>query len=228
VQISYFKRYRMQIDLQEFGNFADSKLPAGYELHAWNDSLIEAHAHAKFLSFQNEIDCNVFPCLGDADGCERLMNEISSRSGFVPEATWLMTWTEPMTARTQSIGTVQGIREQKDVGSIQNIGITDQFRGKGLGTAMVRACLKGFAEVGVRFVTLEVTANNARAYRLYERLGFRILKVVFKSAEIKGETSIATIDLFLIGTDGGVEQLFKMIRECGGVLFFNRLPNLQS
>ena len=112
------------------------------------------------------------------------MNEISSRSGFVPEATWLLTWTDPLTQRMQSIGTVQGIREQKDVGSIQNIGITAQFRGKGLGTSIVQKSLAGFAEVGVRFVTLEVTANNSRAHRLYERLGFRILKVVFKSAEV--------------------------------------------
>lgn len=174
----------MQIDLQEFGTFPDRELPLGYALHAWSESLVEAHATAKFFSFQNEIDCNVFPCLGDADGCERLMNEISSRSGFVPEATWLLTWTEPETGRTQSIGTVQGIREQKDVGSIQNIGIVDQFRGKGLGTAIVLKSLNGFAEVGVRFVTLEVTANNSRAHRLYERLGFKILKVVFKSAEV--------------------------------------------
>jgi len=184
MQVSYFKRYRMQIDLQEFGMRQPPPLPAGFALHAWNESLIEAHAHAKYLSFQNEIDCNVFPCLGDADGCERLMNEISSRSGFVPEATWLMTWTDPIEQRTQSIGTVQGIREQKDVGSIQNIGITAQFRGKGLGTAIVCSSLAGFAKVGVRFVTLEVTANNSRAHRLYERLGFRILKVVFKSAEV--------------------------------------------
>ena len=184
MQISYFKRYRMQIDLQEFADFPEPSLLPGFSLHPWDDSLVEAHAHAKYLSFQNEIDCNVFPCLGDADGCERLMNEISSRSGFVPEATWLLTWTDPVNERTQSIGTVQGIREQIDVGSIQNIGITTAFRGKGLGTAIVLKSLAGFAKVGVRFVTLEVTANNSRAHRLYERLGFKILKVVFKSAEI--------------------------------------------
>ena len=184
MQVSYFKRYRMQIDLHEIGDLAKPVLPQGFKLHAWDESLVEAHAHAKFMSFQNEIDCNVFPCLGDAGGCERLMNEISSRSGFVPEATWLMTWTDPVNGRSQSVGTVQGIREQKDVGSIQNIGVVAEYRGKGLGTAIVHRCLSGFATVGVRFVTLEVTANNSRAYRLYERLGFRILKVVFKSAEI--------------------------------------------
>ena len=175
----------MQIDLQECDRLLDPpSLPTGFKLLAWNDSLVEAHAYAKFLSFQNELDCNVFPCLGDADGCERLMNEISSRGGFVPEATWLLTFTDPVSKRMQSIGTVQGIQEQSDVGSIQNIGIAKDFRGKGLGTAIVKRSLAGFDSVGVRFVTLEVTANNTQARRLYERLGFRVLKVVFKSAEI--------------------------------------------
>ena len=184
MQISYFKRYRMQIDLQEFSDFPQPELPPGFNLHPWCEDLLEAHAQVKHLSFRDEIDCNVFPCLGDADGCERLMNEISSRGGFVPEATWLMTWTDPIDKRMQSIGTVQGIREQKDVGSIQNIGIVPEFRARGLGSVIVRRSLEGFAKVGVRFVTLEVTANNSRAHELYERLGFRILKVVFKSAEV--------------------------------------------
>lgn len=186
MQVSYFKRYRMQIDLTESTPepFDSRPIDPSIELHRWSERILEDHAEAKYLSFQNEIDCNVFPCLGDEDGCVRLMNEISRRSGFVPEATWLLTHTDPVSRQRSNIGTVQGIREQKDVGSIQNIGITDPFRGRGLGSLIVSRCLNGFAEVGVRFVTLEVTANNSRAHRLYERLGFRILKVVFKSAEI--------------------------------------------
>jgi ribosomal protein S18 acetylase RimI-like enzyme len=186
MQISYFKRYRMQIDLHEFSPKLEDpiSLPEHFQMHEWSERLLEAHAEAKYLSFQNEIDCNVFPCLGDQDGCERLMNEISRRSGFLPEATWLITYKDPASDRRMNIGTVQGIREQKDVGSIQNIGITQPYRGRGLGSLIVKRCLAGFAEAGVRFVTLEVTANNSKAHRLYQRLGFRILKVVFKSAEI--------------------------------------------
>ena len=45
---------------------------------------------AKYLSFHSEIDANVFPCLGEYDGCVRLMQEISRKDGFLPEATWLV------------------------------------------------------------------------------------------------------------------------------------------
>jgi len=183
MQISYFKRYRMQIDLSEASPPAP-KLDAGFTFMPWNDDLLEAHARAKYKSFQYELDCNVFPCLGNENGCERLMNEISSRRGFVPGATWLLRHYDPKTNEQIDCGTVQGIREQPDVGCIQNIGIIPEYRGRGLGSAIVAQCVRGFAASGVRFVNLEVTANNTRAHRLYQRLGFRLLKIVFKSVEV--------------------------------------------
>jgi mycothiol synthase len=57
-------------------------------------------------------------------------------------------------------------------GSIQNVGVLPNFRGRGLGTALVRQALLSFAELGLEKAYLEVTAENAGAYRLYERLGF--------------------------------------------------------
>ena len=184
MQISYFKRYRMQIDLSEAAPSPPKKLPEGFAFLPWHEDLLEAHAQAKYQSFQYELDCNVFPCLGNEHGCERLMNEISSRRGFVPQATWLLRYIDPESGRQTDCGTVQGIREQPDVGCIQNIGIVPEFRGRGLGSAIVSQCVQGFASTGVRFVNLEVTANNTRAHRLYQRLGFRLLKVVFKSVEV--------------------------------------------
>lgn len=186
--ISYFKRFRMQCDLREW-KFEDATTPApylhdGFEFRSWNSRLLAAHAEAKFRSFRNELDCNVFPCLGESEGCVRLMREITSRQGFVPQATWLLTYIDPISGQRENCGTVQGIREQKDVGSIQNIGIVAQHRGKGLGSRIVNHCLRGFQEAGVEYVRLEVTAHNTGAFRLYERLGFKVLKVVFKSAEV--------------------------------------------
>ena len=49
-------------------------LPAGYWFIPWDESLLEAHAEAKYLSFRLEIDANVFPCLGELHGCQRLMS----------------------------------------------------------------------------------------------------------------------------------------------------------
>src|SRR5205085_8768114 len=85
--LTYFKRFRMEIDL--VGREFISRLPPGYRLVPWDDSLLELHAEVKFASFHTEIDSNVFPCLGDLLGCHRLMQEIRQKEGFLPAATWL-------------------------------------------------------------------------------------------------------------------------------------------
>ncbi len=181
--VVFFKRYRMQFDLRDV-DFEDLSVPPHFEFLPWNQYLLSAHAEAKYRSFRKEIDANVFPCLGNADGCLRLMREISCRQGFVPESTWLATYLDPVTGRLENCATVQGIRESVDVGSIQNIGVVSGHRGNGIGSLIVRHSLQGFQSVGIKIVTLEVTAHNTGAIRLYERLGFRILRTVFKSVDI--------------------------------------------
>ena len=181
--VVYFKRYRMQIDLRN-REIEPGEVPAAYRLHAWRRRLIPAHAEAKCNSFKNELDAHVFPSLAHPEGCLRLMREIESRSGFVPQATWLLTWIDPQTGRREHCGTVQGIHDQADLGSIQNIGIAAPHRGKGLGGLIIRHCLHGFQQVGVNFVGLEVTAVNLGAIRLYERIGFSTQRVVYKIVEV--------------------------------------------
>lgn len=87
--VTYFKRYRMEIDLQR-SLFAPPPLPEGYALLPWETSLLGAHARAKFESFRREIDADVFPCLAQRRGCRRLMEDIARRGNFMPEATWLV------------------------------------------------------------------------------------------------------------------------------------------
>ncbi len=181
--VTYFKRYRMQIDLRE-GIPEHEPLAAGYEFVPWSFEALAAHSEAKYRSFRSELDSNVFPCLGEAEGCLRLMKEISSRQGFVKSATWLIRFLHADTGRIENCGTVQGIKEQSDVGSIQNVGIVPGHRGKGLGVALVCKSLSGFHEAGVNFVTLEVTAHNAGALKLYRRLRFQTMRTVLKSVDV--------------------------------------------
>ena len=181
--VVFFKRFRMQFDLRD-AKFEDLPLPEGVQIHPWDQSLLTAHSEAKFRSFRSEMDSNVFPCLGDSDGCLRLMREISCRQGFIPEATWLANYKNPETGSVENCGTVQGIRESVDVGSIQNIGIVASMRGKGIGSIIVQQSLRGFQSVGIKIVTLEVTAKNIGAMRLYQRLGFKVLRTVYKSVEV--------------------------------------------
>jgi hypothetical protein len=181
--ITYFKRYRMEFPLAQLPADAPS-LPADYALLAWSEKLLPLHADVKFHCFVDEMDSSVFPCLGSRSGCKRLMQEIADREGFLPAATWLVQHWPADNRRPEICGTIQGVAESGGVGAIQNVGITAAHRGKGLGSILVWHCLSGFKQAGLQRVFLEVTAQNTPAIRLYQRIGFRRVKTVYKASEV--------------------------------------------
>lgn len=171
--ITYYKRLRMEIDLNSLE--APTPLPAPYFWVPWDEGLLPAHAEVKYQSFREAIDADVFPCLGDRNGCLRLMREIRRKAGFLPTATWLI-------ANQQGgVGTIQGVLDRGGVGAIQNVGILPEHRGFGLGAALVRKTLQGFQEAGASRAFLEVTAENQSAVRLYRGLGFQRVKTLYKA-----------------------------------------------
>lgn len=181
--VTYFKRFRMEIDLAG-SLFEAPQLPPGYYLHPWSEKLISAHAEVKFRSFREEIDAHVFPCFGDREGCQRLMCEIARREGFLESATWLLEYRTFANKRGDFCGTIQGIRDNLGMGAVQNIGIVPEHRNRSLGSVLIRQALQGFHSEGLRRASLEVTAQNSGAVRLYHRLGFRKVKTVYKAAEV--------------------------------------------
>ncbi|MEX0825118.1 MAG: GNAT family N-acetyltransferase [Pirellulaceae bacterium] len=179
--LTYFKRYRMELDLGR-EMIAAPPLPPGYDLVPWSEHLIREHSVAKYESFRWEMDANVFSCLGRRDGCLRLMREISRRKSFVPEATWLLRFRSG-NATAEPVGTVQGLRLE-GWGALQNLGVARPHRGLGLGTLLMAKAAAGFHRAGLAKMHLEVTSDNTAAVRLYERMGFHRARTVFKAADV--------------------------------------------
>jgi hypothetical protein len=159
-------------------------LSSRYELIPWDASLIDVHADVKFRSFRGEIDADVFPCLSEPSGCVRLMEDISRKDSFLPDATWLMMYRASDRDTVSFCGTVQGIVESQNVGGIQNLGVVPEHRGRGLGGHLLVHALNGFRNAGLFRASLEVTAKNTSAVRLYRQLGFRVTKTVYKAVEV--------------------------------------------
>ena len=181
--VTYYKRFRMEVDL-EGRAIAVPPLAHGYELVAWRDDLVDAHAEAKFRSFHDEIDANVFSCLGELTGCHRLMREIRKKEGFLPGATWLIAHREGGQRLPEYCGTIQGVRDRAGLGAVQNLGVAAEHRGQQLGTILMLKALQGFQAAGLRRTYLEVTAQNAGAIQLYQRLGFVRVRTVYKAVEV--------------------------------------------
>ncbi|WP_373651199.1 GNAT family N-acetyltransferase [Schlesneria sp. DSM 10557] len=179
----FFKRYRMEINFEQT-SLPPAKLPVGYHWREWRQADVERHALTKFRSFRDEVDSEVFACLGEYYGCLRLMSDIASQETFLPRATWLVEWSDG-DHLPQDCGTIQGIGLTDHSGSIQNIGVVPEHRGFGLGRALVLKSLSGFAEAGMKRVVLEVTANNVVAVGLYQSLGFRVLRTMYRVVPIE-------------------------------------------
>lgn len=187
MDIAYFKRFRMEIKLTGH-DLRPPVLPVPYSLLPWDASLLEAFARVKYKSFRNELDASVFPCLGEFEGCRRLMSEIVRKPGFQPGATWLAVYSTGDPNRIEYCGTVQGVRDQHGFGAIQNLGTTPEHRNRGLGRCLMLMALDGFRKAGIQRVYLEVTAQNQAAIRLYRRIGFNIIRTVYKAVEAEYST----------------------------------------
>lgn len=171
--ITYYKRFRMELDLD--GSIVPRALPDQFFWVPWDESLLPTHAEIKYQCFRDEIDAYVFPCLGDRFGCQRLMREIRRKPGFLPGATWLIASAEGYVA------TVQGVIDQGSYGAIQNLGVIPAYRGLGLGRNLIQRALDGFYKAGLRRAYLEVTAENNAAVQLYRSVGFRRAKTLYKA-----------------------------------------------
>ncbi len=176
--VAYYRRFRMEIDLDDIDPEIPV-LPEGYSFAAWDPCDLERHARVKLQSFHDEIDSRVFPCLGEFSGCQRLMKEISRQSSFLSSATWLITGSDT------DVGTIQGLAHSQTLGAIQNVGIIPEHRGQGLGRALVLKNLAGFREAGLQRVYLEVTAENLPAVQLYDSLGFRLVRTMYKAVQVE-------------------------------------------
>ena len=170
---THFKRYRMERPL--VGLPEARVLPAGYWPVPWHDRLLQLHADVKATCFRDDLDGRLFPNLANPFGCRDLMASIRGRDGFCPGATWLLAGPDGY------CGTVQGIVESKRIGSIQNLGVTPDHRGRGLGAALLILALGGFARAGARSCALEVTADNRAAVGLYSGFGFLRTRVFYRA-----------------------------------------------
>ena len=60
---------------------------------------------------------------------------------------------------------------------VNNVAIHPDFRGRGIGEALMRQVIDKVRKNGATFMTLEVRVSNAPAATLYRKLGFEVLGV---------------------------------------------------
>ena len=73
-------------------------------------------------------------------------------------------------------GYAAGYLEPRWVGHIASVAVRPRFRRRGIGRALVEALERELIAEGARRLRLEVRESNAAARRLYESLGYRVVR----------------------------------------------------
>lgn len=60
---------------------------------------------------------------------------------------------------------------------LESLAVEARYRGQGIGTALLERCFEESRQAGKREISLHVVDTNPHAKRLYERMGFRTVRV---------------------------------------------------
>ena len=66
-----------------------------------------------------------------------------------------------------------GLQIVLDEGYITNVAVTEEFRGRGIGSALIESLKNIALEKGLSFISLEVRRSNNGAIALYKKHGFK-------------------------------------------------------
>lgn len=193
VHIRYVKRLLMAFDFATT-SFEPPTIPNDFFWKGWAPTLIKTHAQLVHIAFSNDLDGRIFPTFRQYDACEHLVRATASVRSFVPEATWLIGRNLSSEIHGENslfdfCAAIQCVRNRKRIGEIQNVSVHPSARRLGLGRALVLKALEAFENIGVERVTLEVTAENAAAVRMYDSLGFRTLQYFYTESFVEPRSS---------------------------------------
>lgn len=168
VGVLYRWRAGMTIDLQRLPE--RRPLPAGYTIEPWNPALLQEIANVDYQAYRGTLDSRLYwQYFSTPIGCERMWREaVSGKFGrFDAERTLILL------REGQVCGDIMAsVRHMKDA-FIGNLAVLPDHRG-GTGASLLLECLWRYREAGFERVSLAVTLDNERAYRLYSRVGFEV------------------------------------------------------
>ncbi len=75
------------------------------------------------------------------------------------------------------VGYAVGVKESDGSGHVMSIAVLPEYRGRGIGSALLKTLEESLIEDGVQRIYLEVSQNNKEGLRLYRKFGYRMIGV---------------------------------------------------
>jgi ribosomal protein S18 acetylase RimI-like enzyme len=169
-----YTRQFMILPLKE-AQMAGTPVPEGLRLERWDDSHFESCARLIALVYANHVDSEINDQYRTEAGATKFLKNIVILPGcgqFLPEASFVVRAEES----SELTGAVLTSTVSMGVGHITQICVVPAFQGQRLGLRMMDAAIRALKSLRYHALTLTVTSQNAGAVRLYEKLGFQVVK----------------------------------------------------
>ena len=155
---------------------------AGSRLRPLRRDEIPSAAQLIFESHLGSLDAALNLTYASPDHCRHFVETVVLRSGcgrFDPAASFVID------GRGGPEGVIVASRLSRTNGHICQVSVRPPAQGQGLGEALLLASLQAFRRQGLAVASLSVTVGNEIAYRMYERLGFRLRKAFAAHAWVR-------------------------------------------
>jgi ribosomal protein S18 acetylase RimI-like enzyme len=147
-------------------------LPEDLTLAQWVAADYQVAGELIQVAYAGHMDAEINDQYRTLHGAMRFLHNIVRFPGcgvFDPQHSWVL---REKTTRA-AVGLVMASRVARDVAHITQFCVAPQYRGRGLGSLLLRHTLAMLRGAGFAAITLTVTEANASAVHLYERYGFR-------------------------------------------------------
>lgn len=151
-------------------------LPQGIELRKWTENDFQGAAAVITAAYRGHIDSDINDQYRTISGSLRFLNNIVRFPGcgvFDPDASFCAMH-RPSGAM---VGLILCSRVKSDVGHITQVCLVPEYRGHGIGEALMAASYSGLRKRGFAALSLTVTEANTGAVELYKRIGFETKRI---------------------------------------------------
>lgn len=146
-----------------------AEAPAGYRFLPWTPADREAIAELILLGKEGSADQELYAEFRSHEGTLGLVETLAAGGlgQALPDLTWVA-----REASGRVVGSTLGVLLTPEDGFVVDLTVAPDHRRRGLGAGLLSWQLAAMAEQGAVRVLLGVTAANASAVELYQRLGF--------------------------------------------------------
>ncbi len=156
--------------------FVERALPQGFQLRRWTEHDYQQAASLITACYRGHVDSDINDQYRTASGSLRFLNNIVRFPGcgiFDPLASYVAVHKDSRTLA----GLILCSRVKANVGHITQICVLPEFRGAGIGAALLAANSGELRRRNFAMLSLTVTEANEGAVELYRRLGYHQKKV---------------------------------------------------